>query len=240
MTTENWKPIPGFLGYDVSDHGRVRSYHARGGTITWCISDTPQRILKPGKQTNGYPYTSLQHGGKGHIWYIHRLVLLAFVGPRPDGLECCHNDGNPANNHLSNLRYDTHLANCTDAHRHHGKWPTSKLDDRDVIKMRNMRAAGALCADLAKLFHIGSYTALCICAGRNYKMVGGPLTLASDFRVSDETVRCIRQERRDTESSLSELAKTYSVDHSAISLIARGKRRLSAGGPIEGVDYQRD
>jgi len=50
--------------------------------------------------------------------FIHKLILEAFVGPCPDGLVCCHEDGNPANNALSNLRWDTHKANAADSIRH--------------------------------------------------------------------------------------------------------------------------
>ncbi|WP_248099523.1 HNH endonuclease signature motif containing protein [Corynebacterium kefirresidentii] len=53
---------------------------------------------------------------------VHRLVMAAFVGPCPDGMEVCHNDGNPANNYVGNLRYDTHQANYADMfiHNTHG------------------------------------------------------------------------------------------------------------------------
>jgi len=33
-------------------------------------------------------------------------------------MECCHEDGNPANNRLDNLRWDTHSANCKEKQRH--------------------------------------------------------------------------------------------------------------------------
>ena len=46
--TEIWKPIPNFPGYDVSDRGRVRSYHQRIGKHEWIIAKNPQRILKGG------------------------------------------------------------------------------------------------------------------------------------------------------------------------------------------------
>jgi hypothetical protein len=48
---------------------------------------------------------------------ISRLVLLTFVGPCPEGMVACRNDGNPGNNRLSNLRYDTHAASVADAAR---------------------------------------------------------------------------------------------------------------------------
>jgi hypothetical protein len=49
---------------------------------------------------------------------IHTLVLEAFAGPRPEGMEGCHNDGNPTNNHIDNLRWDTRSANNQDTLRH--------------------------------------------------------------------------------------------------------------------------
>lgn len=44
--------------------------------------------------------------------------MLAFVGAEPDGMEVCHNDGDPMNNVLSNLRYDTHSSNMLDCVSH--------------------------------------------------------------------------------------------------------------------------
>jgi hypothetical protein len=48
------------------------------------------------------------------------LVLEAFVGPCPDGLEACHWDDDPTNNRLSNLRWDTSIANKRDMARNGG------------------------------------------------------------------------------------------------------------------------
>lgn len=45
-------------------------------------------------------------------------MLTAFVGPCPDGMEGCHNDGDPHNNRLDNLRWDTRANNARDAIRH--------------------------------------------------------------------------------------------------------------------------
>ncbi len=50
--------------------------------------------------------------------YVHVLVLTAFRGHCPAGMEGCHNDGDPKNNRLSNLRWDTHSANQKDGFRH--------------------------------------------------------------------------------------------------------------------------
>lgn len=58
---------------------------------------------------------------------IHHLVLEAFVGPRPDGLETCHNDGVPANNWLTNLRWDTKPNNAKDRRVHGTDFQANKV-----------------------------------------------------------------------------------------------------------------
>ena len=63
METEQWKSIPGYEGYEVSDQGRVRSYHKILGKKGQCILDTPQRILKP-YDRKGYKQVSLVKDGK--------------------------------------------------------------------------------------------------------------------------------------------------------------------------------
>ncbi len=52
------------------------------------------------------------------MFRIHRIVLETFVGSIPYGQESCHNDGNPANNKLKNLRYDTLSNNGLDRVKH--------------------------------------------------------------------------------------------------------------------------
>jgi hypothetical protein len=112
MTPERWLPVPGYDGmYDVSDRGRVRSWYP------WRGNSVP-RILAP--QLNNYLYDSfsLCLNGVNVRRKAHHLVLLAFVGPRPEGMETRHLDGNPRNNSLSNLAYGTHTENMQDKIRH--------------------------------------------------------------------------------------------------------------------------
>lgn len=62
---------------------------------------------------------------------VHQLVAEAFLGPRPEGMEVCHNNGQAHDNRAVNLRYDTHSNNQRDqvthgihtwANRTHCKW----------------------------------------------------------------------------------------------------------------------
>lgn len=108
-----YRPVSGFPGYCVGDDGSLWSRFPRNGRGPW----KEWRRLKPGN-CRGYHLYSLQRGGKQSSRLVHRLVLEAFVGNRPHEAECCHADGDRGNNHLSNLRWDTPLANHGDAMRH--------------------------------------------------------------------------------------------------------------------------
>jgi len=104
------KPILNFPGYCVTEDGRVWSAPRKGRVSgQW---------LKPEYDTHGYLRVNLCRDGKPYPRKPHRLVLETFVGPCPAGMECCHKDGNPMNNRLDNLRWDTPSANQLDAVRH--------------------------------------------------------------------------------------------------------------------------
>lgn len=74
---------------------------------------------------------------------VHRLVLLAFVGPCPEGMEACHNDGDSTNNSLSNLRWDTPKNNHADKKKHGTvnlgeENPSAKLTEEQVRMIRRL------------------------------------------------------------------------------------------------------
>lgn len=116
---ERWKPAPGYEGlYEVSDRGQVRSIPRPRRQWHGGIATVPERILRQDVGKRGHRRVTLHSAGKRSRFLVHRLVLTAFVGPCPDGMEGCHGDGNPANNHLENLRWDTKPANSADSIRH--------------------------------------------------------------------------------------------------------------------------
>ena len=115
---EQWRPVVGFEGYyDVSDSGRVRSLprEVRNGRGTMVAGG---RILCPSPDAQGRLVVRLSVASHPTTRLVHRLVLESFVGLRPDGTEACHSDGNPGNNRLDNLRWDTHESNMADMRRH--------------------------------------------------------------------------------------------------------------------------
>ena len=115
---EEWKPIPGYEGYEVSNHGRVRSLdrtiHRKDGRTRRLNG----KLLKPAKNKGGYLTVGLWKDGKEKKKLIHRLVLEAFIGERPEGMETLHADGAPSNNKVNNLRWGTSRDNKADMVRH--------------------------------------------------------------------------------------------------------------------------
>jgi hypothetical protein len=107
LPDEVWSPIAGLPDYEVSTLGRIRSWKG------------PQpKIIKVQKLPTGYRFYRFGIGKGAVPRYIHRLVLEAFVGPCPDGMQCRHLDGDRANNCLSNLAWGTPEENQRDRIRH--------------------------------------------------------------------------------------------------------------------------
>lgn len=116
---EIWKPVPDWEDrYEVSNHGRVRTLPLEWKNQFGATIKRPPRIRKPATNRTGYTVYSLYRNDSSIQYFAHRLVLEAFVGPKPDGMVCCHNDGNPANNRVENLRWDTPAANNQDQIKH--------------------------------------------------------------------------------------------------------------------------
>ena len=118
---EIWKDIPGFEGsYQVSNFGNVRSLdrvvqrkHRWGDTLkTWVYKG---KLLSCKKKGCGHLNVNL---GAKKTFLVHRLVMLAFKGPAPDGCEVRHLNGIPDDNRLENLAWGTRIENRADIRRH--------------------------------------------------------------------------------------------------------------------------
>ncbi len=69
--------------------------------------------------------------------FVHRLVLLAFKGPRPDGQYCRHLNGVPTDNRLANLAWGTKSENTFDKVGH-GTHPHASKTTLSLIEIRGM------------------------------------------------------------------------------------------------------
>ncbi|MET0992976.1 MAG: NUMOD4 motif-containing HNH endonuclease [Mycobacterium sp.] len=113
--SEEWRALPGYEGiYAVSDQGRVQSLDR----ITDRGRKWKGRILSPATMPSGYRTVSLWRNGKQTTALVHRLVLFAFVGPCPEGMEALHKCGVPSDNRLVNLAWGTHSENQHDQVSH--------------------------------------------------------------------------------------------------------------------------
>lgn len=154
MTKEIWKDIPGYENrYQVSNLGQVRSLDRIVQTVRG-PRHYQGKILKPGKFCKtGHVSVVLGHGANGKP--VHELVALAFLGPRPKSADICHKDGNPKNNCLSNLRYDSRTENIIDVYRQGKRW--RKLSVDDVINIRRLLLTHTG-ADIAQKYRVSATT----------------------------------------------------------------------------------
>jgi len=133
-TQEEWRPIPGWPYYQVSDFGRVKTCapHGRG------TKEKPWRLLSASKAGTGYLNVSLHHRGESRRVYIHRLVLEVFVGPPEPGMQARHiENNNRKDNRLENLKWGTAQENSDDMVAHGSRvygssCHASKLSEADI------------------------------------------------------------------------------------------------------------
>ena len=102
---EEWRPVNGFLLYNVSNYGRIMNLKTG-------------RIMRQYKSQNGYAILTLRRGGEQCPVRVHRIVGEAFC-EIPEGydinqLDIDHGDGRKWNNHAYNLEWVTRKEN---AHR---------------------------------------------------------------------------------------------------------------------------
>ena len=160
--SEEWRPIPDWDGYEISDRGRVRSrkHPSRAIRRHWEVDySRPPRILRSDIR-NGYPSVLLIKDGKIRKWFsLHRLVLIVFVGEPDTGQQAAHFNGKKTDNRLANLRWASILENDADKDRHGTRLSgehigTSKLTASIVDIIRARYASGVKVKDLAAQYGV--------------------------------------------------------------------------------------
>ena len=121
MSREEWKQIPGYDGYMVSNTGEVLStvkqvYSKKEKHV---VPFYRRKLLAQHKNKGGYMCVGIggkYQGGRKTV-KVHRLVASAFV-KNPDNLpEVNHIDGDKTNNSADNLEWTTHSENEKHAYR---------------------------------------------------------------------------------------------------------------------------
>lgn len=175
---ERWAPSA-VEGYYVSDAGRV-----------W--STLSGRVMSPGMAgpRRNYACVSLTVAPSSKVMRsVHRLVLVAFVGPCPEGHEAAHLNGLSADNRLSNLAWATPSEN----NRHKSQHGTqrrgesvvgSRLTADDVIAARAARRSGEAIGDIAQRYGIDRGAMGLVLNGRRWSHVPGAIPPRSVKRAS--------------------------------------------------------
>ena len=167
-----YKLVSDLEGYRVGDDGSVCSRWIGGCKPRLGVWWTR---LRGHRQASGHVSYEM---GRHNQRYGHRLVLEAFVGRCPEGMECCHEDGDPANNRLDNLRWGTPKSNGEDRVRL-GEAARGEdagravLKDDDVRMIVRLRNANVPMKDIARQFKVHDRTIQAIMYGRSWNHVTG-------------------------------------------------------------------
>jgi len=165
LTDAEWRPIPGFDGYEASSGGRVRSF-LRGN----CKRLTEPHLKLSYVAKDGYARVRLSN----KTMLLSRCILSAFAGL--SNLDAEHLDGNRTNNNLANLAWSTRSANERRKALHgtaaHGeRHPSHKLTADKVRQMRDLRAAGRTYMSVAREFGVALDTAQKAIGRRTWKNI---------------------------------------------------------------------
>lgn len=177
---ERWKAIPGHAGiYEVSDLGRVRSYQSRGrGKAD--LSTIP-KILSQRANSNGYMRVAI---AGSHV-LVHRLVMVAFVGP--SDMEVNHKNADRTDNRLANLEYMSTRDNRNYSYKVLGKKKQggprgadaggAKLTVTDVLDMRRAYRQGVTVAEISERYNLARSSCIRAINGKTWGHIAGAVQM---------------------------------------------------------------
>lgn len=171
---EIWKMVYGYDGsYEVSNMGNVRSTSRMSTHSPGIARRLKGRPISQCRLPAGYFQCVLYKDSTPKHRLVHTLVLEAFVGPRPKGMVVCHNDGNPSNNSLDNLRWDTMKNNQADCVIHGTRkfgedWCRSKLNESQVVEIRLSKEPHTV---IARRFNVSPSAVLLVRKRRTWKHI---------------------------------------------------------------------
>lgn len=163
-TGQTWAPVYGFEEtHEVSTDGQVRRLACTFVNKLGHRKESAARLLKPTLKSNSYYHLTLWVSGEQKTLHLHRIVLEAFIGPCPEGMEGLHKNGVRSDNYLENLRWGTHVENCADRSRH-GK-SQFVLTYEEALQIRDCRGRLRQ-ADVAEMYGVSQPTISAIQLGK--------------------------------------------------------------------------
>jgi hypothetical protein len=165
-----WRIIPGWPDYEVSEWGDVRRR-------TPARNASPGMVLAPFYRKNGYAQLQLNANRRRRRFLVHRLVAIAFLGPQPSPAhEIAHLNGNRAHNHHSNLRWVLHRENEDHKHQHGtrqrgSRIGNSRLTEEQVGVIKAELRSARTQTELAARFRVSVSTVSLIARGEIWRHV---------------------------------------------------------------------
>lgn len=174
--SEEWRDIRGYDGaYQVSSLGNVRSWKPRNGKGGLAEKS---RVLSQPVWGPGYRIVNLWKDGKQKLFYVHRLVAMAFLGESSKQVN--HRNGNKEDNSVGNLEYVTSLENTRHAIEILGvssageAHPQAKLTNKDVLEIIRLYDTGHFTHKMiADRFNVAATNVTLIVNGKRWSSITG-------------------------------------------------------------------
>ena len=223
---EVFKPIPGHPGYEVSNLGRVRSLdrivtkHHLGVDREFTLQG---KVLAFRKHSQGYRSVSL---GNGKQATVHSLVMLAFVGERPEGGWINHENGDKTDNRLENLEYCTPKQNAEHAvHTGLTARPPGgeKLSEAQVREIDQRLKQGESTVVLGREFGVSRTMISHIRTGKAWQWITGNDSAPKKPKLSAEDREQIKTLLSEGRTGR-EVAKLFDVSPAVVSCIKNGRK----------------
>jgi hypothetical protein len=176
--TLEYRDVQGGPGYKVGSDGTV--WTCKNGRYGFKNNWREMPGTWVGSPSSRYLTVHLRVDGEDWFAKKHLLVATAFHGPCPEGMECRHLDGKPANNRADNLAWGTHQQNMDDMVRHGtstigqtmirgSECPNAKLTEEKARWIGDMIMAGYKTGWIAREVLISPQTVAGIKAGRAWR-----------------------------------------------------------------------
>lgn len=175
---EIWKPIKGYVNYEVSNLGNVRSKDRivlmKNGRKRFRESKTLAKAIN----NKGYLVVSIYNlRAERSVVRVHRVVAEGFVsGKTKIRNQVNHKDGNKLNNHVDNLEWCSQYENNHHAYKNKlivqlkgENHPLAKLSISEVRDIRRLLKTTKLYhREIAEIYNVSVYVIGAISRGETY------------------------------------------------------------------------
>ena len=235
-TPVKYRPVPGYPAYRVGDDGSVWSCWKRVGYRgdrrgTYRVLSDHWVPMKLHRTQFGYLGVSLQK----KPFFVHRLVLMSFVGPCPKGQETRHLNDIKTDNRLNNLAWGTRQQNAEDKRRNcrlrfGGSHWNSILSDDLVMELRRRYADGETIAALADENKVSFSCIQHAVAGEGWQHLPG--TVKKDRHVLTEKLVLEFRARAAAGENINQIAIQAGINKSTVRYAIRGRRWKHLPGAV--------